>query len=166
MNDRSVGVEIDATAKWLEERGIPGAAALLRRVARQRDDAVRQLGLRPNSPGSVPGGAERAVVRDLDAAAEEAVLRTDLARFQALAERAGWVSDTDGKRLWRWRDGWWELGHRRRNPNDDYPDTGWYLWGPLGSYDGQFVHRNKGPAMTEADRLITKHRTATGEGSR
>jgi hypothetical protein len=164
MNDRSVGVEIDATVRWLEERGIAGAAALLRRVARQRDDAVRQLGLRPTSPAYTQGGAER--TPDLDAAAEAAMLRTELARFQVLAERVGWVSDVDAKRLWRWRDGWWELSYRRRNPKDGYPDTGWYLWGPLGSYDGEWAHPNKGPAITEADRLITKHRAATGGGGR
>jgi hypothetical protein len=165
MNDRSVGVEIDATAKWLEERGVPGAAGLLRRVARQRDEAVQQLGLRPASPAYRTGGAEHTAPRDLDAAAEAAMLRTDVARLQALAEWAGWVPDPAAKRLWRWRDGWWELGHRRRNPKDGYHDTGWYLWGPVGSYDGEWVDRHKGPAMDEAERLITKHRTATrGDG--
>lgn len=160
MNDRSVGVEIEATAKWLEERGMPGAATLLRRVARQRDEAMQQLGMRPTSPAYQPG-AEHAAPRDLDAAAEAAMLRTDLARLQALAERAGWVPDPAAKRLVRWRDGWWELGHRRRNPKDGYHDTGWYLWGPAGSYDGEWVDSRKGPAMDEAERLITKHRTAT-----
>ncbi|MEJ8657079.1 MULTISPECIES: hypothetical protein [Streptomyces] len=165
MNDRSVGVEIDATAKWLEERGIPGAAGLLRRVARQRDEAVQQLGLRPVSLAYQTGGAEHTAPRDLGAAAEAAMLRTDVARLQALAERAGWVRDADVKRLWRWRDGWWELGHRRRNPRDGYHDTGWYLWGPVGSYDGEWLDRHKGPAMAEAERLITKHRAATrGDG--
>ncbi|GAB2751276.1 MULTISPECIES: hypothetical protein [Streptomyces] len=165
MNDRSVGVEIDATAKWLEERGIVGAAGLLRRVARQRDDAVRRLGLYPASPAHQTGG-ERPAPRDLDAAAEAAMLRTDVARLQTLAERAGWVPDPAAKRLLRWRDGWWELGHRRRNPKDGYHDTGWYLWGPVGSYDGEWVDRHKGPAMAEAERLISKHLSATGEGQR
>ncbi|MFD4480539.1 hypothetical protein ACFVXC_35405 [Streptomyces sp. NPDC058257] len=165
MNDRSVGVEIEATAKWLEERGMPGAATLLRRVARQRDEAIRQLGLRPASPAYQPG-TEHTAPRDLDAAAEAAMLRTDVARLQALAERAGWVPDPAAKRLVRWRDGWWELGHRRRNPKDGYHDTGWYLWGPAGSYDGEWVDSHKGPAMDEAERLITKHRTATRGGSR
>ncbi|MFE0130135.1 hypothetical protein ACFWY6_00835 [Streptomyces sp. NPDC059037] len=166
MNDRSVGVEIDATATWLEGRGAHGAAALLRRVARQRDEAVMQLGLHLDSPASRTGGSARTAPRDLDAAAEAAMLRTEVARLQALAERAGWVDDTDAKRLWRWRDGWWELGHRRRNPRDGYHDTGWYLWGPTGSYEGEWVDRYKGPAMTEADRLITKHRLAISEGGR
>ncbi|TVL92035.1 hypothetical protein [Streptomyces sp. SAJ15] len=165
MNDRSVGVEIDATAKWLEERGIVGAAGLLRRVARQRDDAVRQLGLHPASAAHQTG-SERPAPRDLDAAAEAAMLRTDLARLQTLAERAGWVPDPAAKRLWRWRDGWWELGHRRRSPKDGYHDTGWYLWGPVGSYDGEWVDRHKAPAMAEAERLISKHLSATGEGQR
>ncbi|MFF6963461.1 hypothetical protein ACFY9G_08795 [Streptomyces anthocyanicus] len=160
MNDRSVGVEVDATAKWLEARGIVGAAGLLRRVARQRDDAVRQLGLRPVSPARHMGGVEHPAPRDLDAAAEAAMLRTDVARLQALAERAGWVADPVAKRLWRWRDGWWELSHRRRNPKDGYHDTGWYLWGPVGSYDGEWVDRHKGLAMDEAERLITKHLAA------
>ncbi|MFF3337780.1 hypothetical protein [Streptomyces flavidovirens] len=166
MNDRSVGVEIDATANWLEERGIRGAASLLRRVARQRDEAVQQLGLRPGTPACQTGGAEHTAPRDLDAAAEAAMLRTDVARLQAHAERAGWVRDVDAKRLWRWRDGWWELGHRRRNPKDGYHDTGWYLWGPVGSYDGEWVDRHKDPAMAEAERLITKHREATRRDGR
>lgn len=165
MNDRSVGVEIDATAKWLEERGIVGAAGLLRRVARQRDDAVRQLGLHPASPHQA-GGGERPDPRDLDAAAEAAMLRTDVARLQTLAERAGWVPDPAAKRLWRWRDGWWELSYRRRNPKDGYYDTGWYLWGPPGSYDGEWTARAKTAAIAEANRLITDHRAATGEGDR
>ncbi|NEC21787.1 hypothetical protein [Streptomyces parvus] len=165
MNDRSVGVEIDATATWLEERGIRGAASLLRRVARQRDEAVHQLGLQSGSPAYRTDGAEPSAPRDLSAAAEAAMLRTDVARFQALVERAGWLPDQDAKRLWRWRDGWWELSHRRRNPKDGYHDTGWYLWGPAGSYDGEWVDPHKGPAMDEAERLITKHRTAIcGDG--
>ncbi|MET9833751.1 hypothetical protein ABZ078_31635 [Streptomyces sp. NPDC006385] len=166
MNDRSVGVEIDATAKWLEERGIVGAAGLLRRVARQRDDALRQLGPRLAPPAHPGGRVEHPAPRDLDAAAEAAMLRTDVARLQALAERAGWVPDLAAKRLLRWRDGWWELSHRRKNPKDGYHDTGWYLWGPVGSYDGEWVDRHKAPAMAEAERLITAHRAATGEGQR
>ncbi len=167
MNDHSVGVEVDATAKWLEERGLSGAARLLRRVARQRDDAVNQLGLRSAAgPAHPAGGTEHTAPRDLDAAAEAAMLRTDLARLQALAERAGWVSDRDAKRLWRWRDGWWELGYHRRNPKGGYHDTGWYLWGPVGSYGGEYVDRCKGPALDEAERLITRYRAATGEGRR
>ncbi|MGW7664685.1 hypothetical protein [Streptomyces sp. NPDC054756] len=166
MNDRSVGVEIDATAKWLEERCMVGAARLLRRVARQRDEAVRQLGLRSSSPGHQAGGGECTAPRDLDAAAEAAMLRTDVARLQALAERAGWVPDPDAKRLWRWRDGWWELSYRRRNPKDGYHDTGWYLWGPPGRYDGEWTARAKTAAVAEANRLITDHRAATGEGDR
>lgn len=38
-----VGIEIEATAKWLEEHAAPGAATLLRRVARQRDQARHEL---------------------------------------------------------------------------------------------------------------------------
>ncbi|MFD7499534.1 hypothetical protein [Streptomyces sp. NPDC059850] len=166
MNDLSVGVEIDATAKWLEKRGLHGAAGLLRRVARQRDDAVRQLGLRATSPAYRASGTEHTAPRDLDAAAEAAMLRTDVARLQALAERAGWVSDADARRLWRWRDGWWELSYCRRNTKDGYRAIGWYLWGPVGSYDGEWLDRHKRPAMAEAERLITKHRAATGEEQR
>lgn len=166
MNDRSVGVEIDATATWLEERGMRGAASLLRRVALQRDEAVQQLGLRPGSPAYRTEEGEQAAPRDLGAAAEAAMLRTDVARLQSLAERAGWVADPTAKRLCRWRDGWWELGHRRRNPKDGYHDTGWYLWGPVGSYDGEWVDRHKAPAMDEAEQLITKHRVATRGDSR
>ncbi|MEU3973445.1 hypothetical protein [Streptomyces bacillaris] len=165
MNDLSVGVEIEATARWLEARGIPGAASLLRRVARQRDQAVQQLGLRPGPNPHKTNGAERSTPPDLDAVAEVATLRTDVARLQALAERAGWVADPAAKRMLRWREGWWELGHRRRNPRDGYHDTGWYLWGPVGSYDGEWVDRHKGPAVEEAERLITRHRTANRGGA-
>lgn len=160
MNDLSVGVEIDATAKWLEARGITGAADLLRRVAQQRDQAVQRLGLCPGASAPEANGTEHAAVRDLDAVAEAATLRTDIARLQSLAERAGWVADPTANRMLRWRDGWWELGHRRRNPRDGYHDTGWYLWGPVGSYDGEWIDRHKGPAVEEAERLITRHRAA------
>ncbi|MFF2650415.1 hypothetical protein [Streptomyces sp. NPDC058045] len=164
MNDLSVGVEIDATAAWLEVRGITGAANLLRRVARQRDQAVQRLGLRAGTSTSETSGTEHAAPRDLAAAAEAAMLRTDVARLQTLAERAGWVADPAAKRMVRWRDGWWELGHRRRNPKDGYHDTGWYLWGPLGSYDGEWADHHKGLAIEEAERLITKHRAAATRG--
>ncbi|MFI9391868.1 hypothetical protein ACIG53_13400 [Streptomyces bauhiniae] len=160
MHDLSVGVEIDATANWLEARGITGAANLLRRVARQRDQAVQQLGLRPGASASEASVAAPAAARDLDAAAEAATLRTDIARFQSLAERAGWVSDPAAKRMLRWRDGWWELGHRRRNPKDGYHDTGWYLWGPVG-HDGRWIGRHKGRAIEQAERLITRYRAAS-----
>ncbi|MEU6254268.1 hypothetical protein [Streptomyces sp. NPDC047043] len=166
MNDRSVGVQVEATAKWLEERGMVGAAGLLRRVARQRDEAVRRLVLRPSSPAHQADGGGCTTSRDLDAALEAAMLRTDVARFQALAERAGWVPDPDAKRLWSWRDGWWELSYRRRNPKDGYHDTGWYLWGPPGSYDGEWTARAKTAAMAEANRLVAVHRAATDEGDR
>ncbi|MEV0476201.1 hypothetical protein [Streptomyces prunicolor] len=139
---------------------------LLLRVARQRDDAVQQLGLYPTSPAHRTGHAKRATPPDLDAAAESAMLRTELARLQALVERVGWVRDADAKRLRRWRDGWWELGYRRRNPKDGYHDTGWYLWGPAGSYDGEWTDRRRESAIATAERLITKHRAATGEGAR
>ncbi|MET7295334.1 hypothetical protein ABZS79_24885 [Streptomyces griseoloalbus] len=163
MNDRSVGVEIDATAKWLEERGIVGAARLLRRVAHQRDEAVRLLGLRPSSHAHQVVGGECTAPRDLDAAAEAAMLRTDVARFQTLAERVGWVSDPNAKRLWRWRDGWWELSYHRRNPKDGYHDTGWYLWGPPESCVGEWTATLKNDATREADRLITQHLAAMAE---
>ncbi|MFI1830685.1 hypothetical protein ACH41E_30245 [Streptomyces sp. NPDC020412] len=156
MNNNSVGVEVEATAKWLEGRAARGAASLLRRIARQRDDALRQLS---TSPGAPERSASPATT-DLDTAAEAAMLRTDLARLQALAERAGWVADSGPKRLLRWREGWWELGHRKKDQRDGYPDTGWYLWGPAGSYDGEWVAAHKADAVVEADRLITQHLTA------
>ncbi|SEB30760.1 hypothetical protein [Streptomyces melanosporofaciens] len=64
---------------------------------------------------------------------ENALMRTDLARFQTLVERAGWLGDAEPRRLWRWRESWWELAYRKRNPKDGYSDSGWYLWGPTGS---------------------------------
>ncbi|MER7047975.1 hypothetical protein [Streptomyces jumonjinensis] len=154
-SNNSVGVEVETTAQWLEGRAAHGAASLLRRVARQRDDALRQL----SASGDVRERSASPATADLDTAAEAAMLRTDLARLQALAERAGWVADSGPKRLWRWRDGWWELGHRKKDQRDGYPDTGWYLWGPTGSYDGEWVATHKADAMVDADRLITQHLT-------
>ncbi|MET8681723.1 hypothetical protein ABZW18_30105 [Streptomyces sp. NPDC004647] len=170
-----VGTEIEATAKWLEERGASGAATQLRRVARQRDQARRELAAEResvaggNAPSKQPhhtqqesADARCAAPRDPEAARVIAMLRTDLARFQALAERAGWVPDAGPRRLWRWREGWWELGYRRKNSKDGYHDTGWYLWGPDGSF-GEWIATHKADAMTDADRLITKHLAATAE---
>ncbi|AJC58617.1 hypothetical protein [Streptomyces sp. 769] len=89
-----------------------------------------------------------------------AQLRTDLAQFQVHAERAGWIPDPAERRLWRWREDWWELAHRKKNPEDGYPDTGWYLWGPTESgHFGQWTGRLTKEATTEADRLITKYLT-------
>jgi hypothetical protein len=165
-----VGTEIDATAKWLEARGASGAATLLRRVARQRDQARRELAAERDRAAVAGGNATQpesedarcAAPRDPEAARVIAMLRTDLARFQALAERAGWVPDAGPRRLWRWREGWWELGYRKKNSKDGYHDTGWYLWGPDGSF-GEWIASHKADAMTDADRLITKHLAATAE---
>ncbi|MDT9689557.1 hypothetical protein Q5762_14660 [Streptomyces sp. P9(2023)] len=173
MND-PVGTEIAATATWLEEHAAPGAATVLRRVARQRDQARRDLAAERSRPTAAPAAPQQpqetrqsaddhpSVPSAPEAARVIAMLRTDLARFQALAERAGWVPDGGSKRLWRWREGWWELGHRKKNPKDGYHDTGWYLWGPDGSF-GEWVAPHKADAMTDADRLITQHLAATAE---
>ncbi|MGW2320164.1 hypothetical protein [Streptomyces sp. NPDC001680] len=101
-----------------------------------------------------------------DAMQDNALMRVALARFQNLVERAGWLADTDPRRLWRWRNGWWELAHRKRNPKDGYPDTGWYLWGPAESYFGQWTAPTKSAATRMADRLITQHLTAATETPR
>ncbi|MEU7640971.1 hypothetical protein AB0C11_33720 [Streptomyces sp. NPDC039016] len=177
--NHSLGVEIEATAKWLEDHGATGAAALLRRLARQRDEARQKLA--QHAAEEIPdelkakarafGEEHRQLAEQvrLQAAAnavlrrDNAMLRTDLARLQVVAERAGWVPDAGPRRLWRWRQGWWELGHRKKNPKDGYHDTGWYLWGPDGSF-GEWVGPHKAQAMTEADRLITKHLAAQTEG--
>ncbi|MFE0190748.1 hypothetical protein [Streptomyces sp. NPDC058989] len=176
--NHSLGVEIEATATWLDEHGASGAATLLRRIARQRDEARRKSTVEP-STRAIPIDLElkaRGLGEERRRLAEEArrqeeanaelrrdnaMLRTDLARFQALAERAGWVPDA-GRRLWRWREGWWELGYRKKNSKDGYHDTGWYLWGPDGSF-GEWIASHKADAMTEANRLITKHLAATAE---
>ena len=97
---------------------------------------------------------------------ENALMRIDLARFQNLVERAGWMADSEPRRLWRWRNGWWELGYRKRNPKDGYTDTGWYLWGPAESHFGMWVAPGKADATREADRLITQHLTAVAETER
>ncbi|WP_407286406.1 hypothetical protein [Streptomyces sp. BP-8] len=168
-----VGTEIDATAKWLEARGADGAAMLLRRVACQRDQARRELATERESAtgGNAPSQQshhtqqESADTRCATPHAPEtariiAMLRTDLARFQALAEHAGWVSDARPRRLWRWREGWWELC--KKNSKDGYQDTGWHLWGPNGIF-GEWIAAHKADAMTEADRLITQHLAAAAE---
>jgi hypothetical protein len=170
--NHSVGVEIQATAKWLEEHGASGAAALLRRLARQRDEAQQKL-TAGRGANAIPAHLEaRAQAlgddyrRQKEANAElrrdNAMLRTELARLQVLAERAGWVPDPEARRMWRWREGWWELGYRKKNSKDGYHDTGWYLWGPDGSF-GEWIASHKADAMTDADRLITKHLAATVE---
>ncbi|MFE7122443.1 hypothetical protein ACFU99_44170, partial [Streptomyces sp. NPDC057654] len=101
-----------------------------------------------------------------DVARERAMMRIDLARFQNLVERAGWMPDAEPRRLWRWRSGWWELTYRKRNLKDGYYDSGWYLWGPAESYFGEWVAPLKAEATVEADRLITKHLAAVAEGPR
>ncbi|MBC9724928.1 hypothetical protein [Streptomyces sp. TRM68367] len=97
---------------------------------------------------------------------ENAMMRTDLARFQNLVERAGWMPDAEPRRLWRWRNGWWELAYRKRNPKDGYHDSGWYLWGPVAGCFGEWTAGLKADATTEADRLITKHLSAQAEAER
>ncbi|MGW3121332.1 hypothetical protein ACWDBW_29975 [Streptomyces sp. NPDC001107] len=193
--DHTVGTEIEATAQWLEEHAAPGAATVLRRVARQRDQArtvlaaARARGARQalawrsarqrvreakadtaeltrqlcDRAGQQHGSARPSDSREQDVVHENALMRVDLARFQNLVERAGWLPDSDPRRLWRWRDGWWELAHRKRNPKDGYPDTGWYLWGPAESHFGKWTASTKADAAREADRLITQHLAAAAE---
>ncbi|MBY8884816.1 hypothetical protein K7472_08145 [Streptomyces sp. PTM05] len=156
-----LGTEVESTAAWLEERSAHGAAALLRRIAAQRDRALRTLAAA--TAGDASGDATHADGGEA-ARATTAVLRTELARLQAHAERAGWVADGDGRRLWRWRGGWWELSHLKRNPKDGYHDTGWYLWGPASAgHFGTWTARRRNEATVEADRLITKHLTLIRE---
>ncbi|MFF4051910.1 hypothetical protein ACFYZ5_35235 [Streptomyces chartreusis] len=97
---------------------------------------------------------------------ENAMMRIDLARFQNLVERAGWMPDAEPRRLWRWRNGWWELAYRKRNPKDGYPDSGWYLWGPAETCFGEWTAGPKADATIEADRLITHHLAAQAEAER
>ncbi|MFK0279803.1 hypothetical protein ACIQVL_04915 [Streptomyces sp. NPDC090499] len=88
-------------------------------------------------------------------------MRIDLARFQNLVERAGWLPDNDPRRLWRWREGWWELAYCKKNPKDGYRDSGWYLRGPDEGDSGQWIARQKDVATLGADRMITKRLAAT-----
>ncbi|MGW3118572.1 hypothetical protein ACWDBW_15780 [Streptomyces sp. NPDC001107] len=121
------------------------------------DDAAQlshQLSHRPGSPARP----------EPDALRENALMRVDLARFQNLVERAGWLPDAEPRRLWRWRNGWWELAHRKRNPKAGYHDTGWYLWGPVEGCFGEWTARQKDAAVRDADRLITQHLAAQAEG--
>ncbi len=193
-----MGTEIEATAQWLEEHTAPGAATVLRRVARQRDQARDRLdtalaranryrlawrSARRRAEHHAAGAAE--LSRQLgkmeyllsgqarpsaqpvqDVVRENALMRIDLARFQNLVERAGWLPDAEPRRLWRWRNGWWELAHRKRNIEDGYPDTGWYLWGPAESHFGEWTAPLKTDATREADRLITKHLSTAAEAQR
>lgn len=189
-----VGTEIEATAKWLEEHAAPGAATVLRRVARQRDQARRELAAerirnryplawrsaRRRARGARAtvselseqlndihrqwdGDARRFTLHDQESARVNAMMRTELARLQVQAERAGWIPDRETRRLWRWREGWWELAYRKKNAKDGYRDSGWYLWGPEESYFGEWVAHLKADAMAEADGLITKHLATTAE---
>nr|WSZ96806.1 hypothetical protein OH820_15090 [Streptomyces sp. NBC_00857] len=145
-----LGTEIEATAKWLEEHSASGAAQVLRRVARQRDEALLAVEhLRSRDPES-----DRV---------NNAVLRTELARFQVQAEWAGWVRDPESRRMWLWREDWWELAFRKRNLEDGYQQAGWYLWGPVQSYFGEWTAYRLPDAMTEADRLISKHLAGRAE---
>ncbi|MER6011614.1 hypothetical protein [Streptomyces bluensis] len=187
-----VGTEIEATAQWLEEHAASGAAAALRRVARQRDQARNRLEAaaaevnryrlvwwsarrRAKHHGAeaaelsrrlwktehlLSGQARPSAQPAQNLVRDNALMRIDLARFQHLVERAGWLPDTEPRRLWRWRNGWWELAHHKRNLTDGYPDTGWYLWGPTESYIGEWTAPLKADATREADRLITKHLAA------
>ncbi|MFJ9617812.1 hypothetical protein [Streptomyces noursei] len=189
MND--LGTEVEATATWLEHHNASGAAALLRRIARQRDQASSELAAHraPNRYRLAWRSARRrartehakftSISEQLDDFHSKwgedcrrfnehsetltrtcAQLRTDLAQFQVHTERAGWIPDPAERRLWRWREGWWELAHRKKNPKDGYHDTGWYLWGPTESgHFGQWTDRLTKEATTEADWLITKYLT-------
>ncbi|MDX3224591.1 hypothetical protein [Streptomyces sp. ME19-01-6] len=197
MND-PVGTEIEATARWLEQHTASGAAAVLRRVARQRDEVrwelavaltgkrrlllawrsareraeeragevaqlKRKLRARHGQPDAQSG---LVTLRGHDVLRDYALMRVDLARFQNLLERAGWLPDAKPRHLWRWRDGWWELAYRKKNPKDGCPDSGWYLWGPAESYFGEWVAALKADATVEADRLIAKHLAAAAEAKR
>lgn len=163
MND--LPVEIAATSEWLEEHGAAGAATVLRRVARQRDEALARLATEGTQPAAGAADFERprsgqmdsASTREPDIARDSALMRIELARFQNLVERAGWLPDAEPRRLWRWRDGWWELSHRKRNAKDGFHDTGWYLWGPSEGCFSVWTAPAKSDAIVEADRLITRH---------
>ena len=97
-----------------------GARAEVSELSEQLNDIHRQW----------DGDARRFTLHDQDSARVNAMMRTELARLQILAERAGWIPDAETRRLWRWREGWWELAYRKRNAKDGYHDSGWYLWGP------------------------------------
>lgn len=192
-----VGYEIEATAQWLEGHAADGAATVLRRVARQRDQAREQLAVAParlsrcllawrsarrrarartaeaaklarelNELHAQCHERDAAHPRERDVAREHALMRIDLARFQNLVERGGWMPDAEPRRLWRWRNGWWELAYRKKNQKDGYRESGWYLWGPAQSYFGEWVAPLKTEATVEADRLITKHLASVAEEQR
>ncbi|MFD8379133.1 hypothetical protein ACFV2X_11450 [Streptomyces sp. NPDC059679] len=193
-----VGTEIEATALWLEQHAASGAADVLRRAGRQRDEARWELAvalagkrrlllawrsareraeehageaaqlkrkLRAHH-GQPDGQSGRATLQGHDVLRDHALMRVDLARFQNLLERAGWLPDAKPRHLCRWRDGWWELAYRKKSPKDGYHDNGWYLWGPAESYFGEWVAALKVDATVEADRLITKHLAAAAEAER
>ncbi|MDH6624449.1 hypothetical protein M2271_002251 [Streptomyces sp. LBL] len=193
-----VGTEIEATAQWLEEHAASGAANVLRRVARQRDQArdredytvdrahryrlawrsarrragrhaagVTELSRQLAELEYLFNGQARPSAQPVqEVYRENALMRIDLARFQNLVERAGWMPDSEPRRLWRWRNGWWELAYRKRNPKDGYPDSGWYLWGPVEGCFGEWTARQKADATIDADRLITEHLTVQAEAER
>lgn len=157
----TLGTEAESTAEWLEARGAAGAARFIRRLASHLAATVPELSaVREQSARDTQALGEQ---RDAFHR-ESAQLRTEIKQFRTHAGWAGWIPDPDARRLWRWRDGWWELGHRKSNAKDGYPDTGWYLWGPTGSgFFGEWTARIKGDATTEAERMITRHLADAGE---
>jgi hypothetical protein len=193
-----LATDIEATAQWLEQHAANGAALLLRRVARQRDQAQRELAAERNrnryllawrsarrrartNTAELTSLSEQlddvhqlwgADCERFNAHAQQAShannqLVAHIKQLQIHAERAGWIDDPEGRRAWRWRDGWWELAYRRRKPRDGYPRSGWYLWGPAAdSPQGEWAARLKPDALTEAERHLTRHITATTEANR
>ncbi|MFE0251262.1 hypothetical protein [Streptomyces sp. NPDC059010] len=123
-------------------------------------ELARRLG---NTPYLLSGQARPSAPPALEVARDNALMRVDLARFQNLVERAGWMPDAEPRRLWRWRNGWWELAYRRKNPKDGCHDSGWYLWGPAEGCFGEWTAGRKAEATIAADRLITQHLAAAAE---
>ncbi|MGW0822489.1 hypothetical protein [Streptomyces sp. NPDC002845] len=140
----NIGIEPAATADWLDQHGMHGAATLIRRMAAQQNTLRTQ-------------------VTDLTNDATRLTERVQGLEDQnrTFAERLGtarWIPDTTDHKLYRWAGDWWELSYRARNPEDDSPYTGWYLAGPVGSgtLNEWMAHRTS-DATKQADRFIDQH---------
>ncbi|TQE21605.1 hypothetical protein Sipo8835_37270 [Streptomyces ipomoeae] len=135
-----IGIEPAATADWLDQRGMHGAATLIRRMAATEAALRTQLGT-PSHPTQK--------VQDLE---------EQICTFTERLGAVGWITDSNERKLHRWAGAWWALVHHDRNPKDDHPYTGWYLDGPVGSgASGEWMaHRTK-EAKEEADQFIKEH---------
>ncbi|MFD8386167.1 hypothetical protein ACFV2X_48005 [Streptomyces sp. NPDC059679] len=103
----------------------------------------------------IPSSPARVSVADVDP--ETAELRAAVEETGELLARVGWIKHPHGP-IRHTACGWWQLRYAKRSDTGGYPDTGWYLYGPLGTTFGEYMARRKVDACTEADRYIAAHK--------